>query len=168
MRIGSRNVCCNCCTKESSYNTFLTRKIVPQSMLWLLHKRVITQNPPKRGTLSPKMSCDCCTKESSYKVLLTGSTGWCSTRHYYWQQSMPPKEQWLLSLCTIDVCLHRRTMISILVMSILKFSVCLRSRVWDYDSMFVSMKRTMFKCLTNVFVKTNAKLGRLNPRLIVK
>src|SRR3989442_7740858 len=144
MRIGSRNVSYDCCTKESSYNTFLTR-----------------------NSVSRNVCCDCCTKESSYKVLLIESGRCCPTWYYYWQQSMPPKEQWRLSLCTVDVCLHRRTMISILVMyvltvdvclhrrttinilvmSVLKFNVCLRGRVWDYDSMSVSMRGTMFNVL---------------------
>ena len=50
----------------------------------------------------------------------------------------------------------------------LKVNVCLHRRVGDYNSMYVSMKRTVFKCLTNAFVKTSAKLGSLNPKLTIE
>src|SRR3989442_9385547 len=133
-------------------------------MLRLSHKRITIQSSPLKDYQSL----------SHTELLLT--TEYVTQRAMAFilgrSQGLSPQknnDQYLSNVCLIvDVCFHRGTMISILLMSVLKVSVCLRSRVGDYDSMYVSMKRTVFKCLTNVFVKTDAKLGSMNPKLMIK
>src|SRR2546421_12569418 len=57
-----------------------------------------------------------------------------------------PKEQWRLSLCTVNVCLHRRTMISILVMYVLTVDVCL-----NRGTMISILVMSVFKIQMSVF-----------------